>query len=235
MSYCNSVFSSFLPNQSCHDLHQAAQRWSHNQWGPAFYQTENLLQSLFVVFIFDQHTLCVISSAEVWPPSLCSVSRIALWTRRRTSWSAWRPSERRSAWGLARRWALTLSNLEDRYSLLLFEWRTAVIQCHIIIHVNDSCDSYVCNVSFRGSVLPSSFITRSWRQCWKWYVRCVTQAFTNIEIKCQVVYLLIVINPLLLLLKLPIFHLVGREASVCPEFQVCYFSVYVIISLCNID
>lgn len=36
-------------------------------------------------------------------------------------------------------------------------------------------------------------------------------------------------------LKLIILYFVGREASVCPEFQVCFFSVHVIVILGNIE
>lgn len=104
-----------------------------------------------LVFTFWSTSPCIISSAEFWPLSLCSVIRIALWTRRRTSWSAWRPSERRSAWGLARRSAPTLSNSADRYSLMLFKWRVTMIQSHIVTpdvtHMSVTCLSEVQSCS----------------------------------------------------------------------------------------
>lgn len=50
-----------------------------------------------LVFSFRSIHPYMMFSVEFRPLSMCFVIRIALWTRRRTSSSAWRPSERRSA------------------------------------------------------------------------------------------------------------------------------------------
>lgn len=82
-----------------------------------------------------------------WPTLLCSVTRTALWTRPRTYVSVWKSWERRSASGLARRSALSLWDSVDRYSLVLFGWRTTTVHCHIInlnmTHMHVTCLSEV--------------------------------------------------------------------------------------------
>lgn len=157
----------FLSHQSRHDLHSAVEGGSHIQWGPAFYKPGNIFQSLSRDFIWINVSR---KSGLIWTISVfcdqnCTVDPTQdVLKRLETLGEAFSQRFGQAVGphcvGLGRQvLSRTEKMMSNNFSMVILTWWNSSV-----------CDSHIFLMSLRGLPLASSFITKSWRQCWNRYV-----------------------------------------------------------------